>query len=284
MDKLDNVDEFKNRGKIAMFIDGDNAEAKLFEKIFAEVSKWGMTTIRQIYGDMASNNLKSWKDVLPLYAILPVHQPPYTTHKNSTDTALIIDAMDILHDDLVDIFCIVSSDSDYTKLAMRIRKSGKFVIGVGRKDTPISFRNACDKFIDTEIFNYNAPVEKEITQKEKVKTKKEEPVDKTAKIAEGSRVKNSDELLSILIQAYENTSNDDGLAYLANMGSYINRVKTDFDLRNFGFSSTKLLPAIKAYPDVFDVTDKPGGASGTTIFVKMKDKYLKKLGIVNAWK
>lgn len=266
----ENVDEFKNRRKIAMFIDGDNAEAALFENVFAEVSKWGIVTIRQIYGDVSTNKLKSWKDVIPLYAILPVHQPPYTTGKNSTDTALIIDAMDTLNDDLADIFCIVSSDSDYTKLAMRIRKSGKYVIGVGRKGTPVSFRKACDKFIDTDIFKEEKPVDKEINQKEKVKRKPEKSLEKFEEINVEEVVKKSEDPLPILIQAYENTSNDEGVARLADMGYYINRLIPDFEPRTYGYSSSKLLPLIRAYPNIFDIATPKEGYGA--VYVKMKDK------------
>ena len=146
---IDTFTEEKSR-KIALLIDGDNAQPTLISDILAEVGKYGLITIRRIYGDWTTVNMAGWKKVLHENAIQPVQQFRYTVGKNATDSALIIDAMDILHGRLVDGFCIVSSDSDYTRLATRIREAGYFVMGIGKRSTPKAFINACNVFIYTE--------------------------------------------------------------------------------------------------------------------------------------
>src|SRR5437773_9675213 len=142
--------------RIAMLIDGDNAQPGLVEKMLIEASKYGTVIVRRIYGDWTNTTLSGWKKVLPSHAIQPIQQFQYTTGKNSTDSALIIDAMDLLHLGVADCFCLVSSDSDYTRLATRIRESGCFVIGIGKKTTPQPFVAACDVFTYTENLNAEA--------------------------------------------------------------------------------------------------------------------------------
>lgn len=136
--------------RIAMLIDGDNAQASLIKPILAKTATYGIVTTRRIYGDWTTSNMSGWKETLPTYALQPIQQFSYTVGKNATDIALIIDAMDLLHSQTVDGFCIVSSDSDYTRLATRIREQGLFVMGIGRADTPKPFVNACEIFIQTE--------------------------------------------------------------------------------------------------------------------------------------
>ena len=136
---------------IAILIDGDNAQPSLIQQVLAEATKYGVVTTRRIYGDWTTQRMSGWKDYLHLFAIQPMQQFRYTVGKNATDSALIIDAMDLLHGGIMDGFCIVSSDSDYTRLATRIREQGLFVMGVGRSDTPESFVNACEVFVYTEI-------------------------------------------------------------------------------------------------------------------------------------
>ena len=131
---------------IAVLIDGDNAQAKLIKELIEEVSKYGKATIRRIYGDWTISQMNSWKEIINQYSINPIQKFNYTTGKNSTDSSLVIDAMDILHSNSVDGFCIVSSDSDFTGLAKRIREEGLFVMGIGRKTTPIAFVNSCEIF------------------------------------------------------------------------------------------------------------------------------------------
>src|SRR5215210_4012505 len=155
--------------KIALLIDGDNASAKLLSLVLAEASKYGKVTIRRVYGDWTTPHMNSWKSSLNELAINPIQKFSYTQGKNSTDSALIIDAMDILHDELVDGFCIVSSDSDYTGLARRIREEGIFVMGIGEKKTPNAFVKSC------EIFTYVENLEVVITEAEMPEVKAEKP-------------------------------------------------------------------------------------------------------------
>ena len=140
----------RTRHNFAMLIDGDNAQATLLAKMLVEAAKYGQITIRRIYGDWTTSNMKSWKDTLNFHAFQPIQQFRYTIGKNATDSAMIIDAMDIMHSNVVDGFCLVSSDSDYTRLATRIRETGIFVMGIGEKKTPKPFVNACDVFVYTE--------------------------------------------------------------------------------------------------------------------------------------
>src|SRR5512136_3291111 len=142
-------EQLSSRQKIAILIDGNNAQANLLPKMLAEAGKYGQVTVRRIYGDWTTSNMNSWKDVLNYHAVQPVQQFRYTIGKNATDSAMIIHAMDLLHTGVVDGFCLVSSDSDYTRLATRIREAGTFVMGIGEKKTPKPFVNACDVFVYT---------------------------------------------------------------------------------------------------------------------------------------
>src|SRR5512145_268609 len=157
-----------SRSKIAMLIDGDNAQAGLLAQMLVEAGRHGQVTLRRIYGDWTTNSMNSWKDTLNYHAFQPIQQFRYTVGKNATDSAMIIDAMDILHSGVVDGFCLVSSDSDYTRLATRIREAGIFVMGIGEKKTPKAFVNACDLFVYTE----NLVAEKKATQQKQSHTKK----------------------------------------------------------------------------------------------------------------
>src|SRR5512146_3150586 len=148
------------RQKIAMLIDGDNAQAGLLSQMLVEAARYGQVTVRRIYGDWTTTNMNSWKETLNFHAFQPIQQFRYTIGKNATDSAMIIDAMDVLHSNAVDAFCLVSSDSDYTRLATRIRETGIFVMGIGEKKTPKAFVNACDVFVYTE----NLVEEKKATQ------------------------------------------------------------------------------------------------------------------------
>ena len=167
------MEEQLEQQKFAVLIDGDNAQASLLPQILAEVSKVGLITIKRIYGDWTTTSMNQWKESLHKHAIQPVQQFMYTTGKNATDSAMIIDAMDLLHSNDVQGFCIVSSDSDYTRLATRIREDGLFVIGVGEKKTPEAFVNACNQFIYSE----NLAVTQEPKKKGVERKKKEEGQD-----------------------------------------------------------------------------------------------------------
>ncbi|MFN8413470.1 MAG: NYN domain-containing protein [Anaerolineales bacterium] len=164
------------RTKIAMLIDGDNAQAGLLAQMLVEAGRHGQVTVRRIYGDWTTASMNSWKDTLNFHAFQPIQQFRYTVGKNATDSAMIIDAMDILHSGVVDGFCLVSSDSDYTRLATRIRETGIFVMGIGEKKTPKPFVNACDVFVYTE----NLVTEKKAVQQKNrhSKNKKQESIKK----------------------------------------------------------------------------------------------------------
>ncbi len=161
--------EQSEQQRFAVLIDGDNAQASLLPQILAEVSKIGLITIKRIYGDWTTTNMNSWKESLHKYAIQPIQQFRYTVGKNATDSAMIIDAMDLLHSNDVDGFCIVASDSDYTRLATRIREEGLFVIGVGEKKTPEAFTNACNQFIHCENLTITKEPKKKLGKKTKRK-------------------------------------------------------------------------------------------------------------------
>jgi len=156
------------RNKIAILIDGDNAQSSLLPQMLVEAGRHGQVTVRRIYGDWTTNSMNSWKETLNYHAFQPIQQFRYTVGKNATDSAMIIDAMDILHSGVVDGFCLVSSDSDYTRLATRIRETGIFVMGIGEKKTPKAFVNACDVFVYTE----NLVAEKKATQQKQSHAKK----------------------------------------------------------------------------------------------------------------
>ena len=193
------MSEQTQQQRVAVLIDGDNAQASLLPQILAEVNKFGLITIKRIYGDWTTTNMNSWKESLHKYAIQPIQQFRYTTGKNATDSAMIIDAMDILHEKSVEGFCLVSSDSDYTRLATRIRESGIFVMGIGEKKTPKPFVNACNVFVYTENLIPEAkdkkPKLKEVKTIKKKEIKEKEP-----------------ESVKILKKAFEMAVKENGLA------------------------------------------------------------------------
>lgn len=196
--------------KLAVLIDADNAQASVVAELLAEVAKFGVASIKRAYGDWTTPNLKQWKEHLNSHAIQPIQQFSYTQGKNATDASLIIDAMDILHENSLDGFCLISSDSDFTRLATRIRESGLIVYGFGEKKTPEAFIAACDKFVFTEI----------------LREKKDTEV-----IEESSTT----ELRPVVISAINAVSKDDGWARLSNVGAYINKKHPSFDPRNYGY-------------------------------------------------
>ncbi|MFC2025246.1 NYN domain-containing protein [Chloroflexota bacterium] len=224
--------EQSEQQKFAVLIDGDNAQASLLPQILAEVSKVGLITIKRIYGDWTTTNMNQWKGSLHKHAIQPEQQFRYTTGKNATDSAMIIDAMDLLHNNDVQGFCIVSSDSDYTRLATRIREGGLFVIGVGEKKTPEAFVNACNQFIYSENLT--------VTQKPK-----KQPEKKTKK-AEGHVHQVP---LPLLLQGFEMAAKEEEWVHLAYMGNVLRQLDPAFDPRTYGHQ--KLQSLIKDYPEVF---------------------------------
>jgi len=217
--------------RLAVLIDADNVPYSHIKEMLEEISKNGTPTIKRIYADWTKPTLSGWKNVLLENAITPIQQYSYTSGKNSSDSALIIDAMDILYADKVDGFCIVSSDSDFTRLATRLRETGMKVIGIGEKKTPLPFITACDKFVYLEIL-------KTPTQNiEETNTKK-------IKSSASALGKVDKELIRLLTDSVADLADESGLTFLGELGSFILKKKPDFDPRNYGF--VKLLPLIKS--------------------------------------
>jgi uncharacterized LabA/DUF88 family protein len=210
--------------KIAVLIDGDNIPSKYMKEMMEEITKYGTPTIKRIYGDWTKPHLSKWKNILLENAITPIQQYSYTTGKNATDSAMIIDAMDILYSDKVNGFCLVSSDSDFTKLATRLREAGKVVYGIGEKKTPEPFIVACDKFIYLEILDQNNRTATENGKHQKAAVDKLTP-----------------KLMQLLKNSVSDAAEEDGWAFLGDVGSLILKKQPNFDPRNFGFEKLTLL-------------------------------------------
>jgi NYN domain-containing protein/OST-HTH/LOTUS domain-containing protein len=246
------------RNKIAILIDGDNAQSSLLPQMLVEAGRHGQVTVRRIYGDWTTNSMNSWKETLNYHAFQPIQQFRYTIGKNATDSAMIIDAMDILHLNVVDGFCLVSSDSDYTRLATRIRETGIFVMGIGEKKTPKPFVNACDVFVYTE----NLITEKKAVQQKQLQTKK-------AGKAKGlTEEKEELDPMPILTQAFEMAVQQDGWAALAGMGNALYQLDPGFDPRTYGHK--QLSRMIANLKDRFEMRTQTADGSNS-LYVKMKE-------------
>lgn len=226
--------------KLAVLIDADNAPADIIDRLLEEIAKYGIASVKRIYGDW-SHGLSKWKAALLPHAIIPVQQFAYTKGKNATDMALVIDAMDLLYSGNFDGFCIVSSDSDFTRLASRLRESGLTVYGFGEKKTPEAFRKACDKFVYTEIFRPAKAAADKPKNNGKTKSAAENEAETVS--AAGS------DPLKLIKRAVKENADDLGWANLGPIGSYINKTHPDFDSRLYGFS--KLSELIKSF-DIFE--------------------------------
>lgn len=227
--------------KLAVLIDADNIPYANIKGMLDEIAKFGTPTIKRIYGDWTKPTVSGWKPALLNHAITPIQQYSYTTGKNATDSAMIIDAMDILHSEKVDGFCLVSSDSDFTRLAIRLREAGMIVIGIGEKKTPHPFIAACNKFIYIEIIS--------ASETPKVTPKSTPPSIRKAEIE-----KINNQFIQLLKNSIDDLAEDDGWAFLAAVGALINKKKPDFDPRNYGF--TKLTPLIKSLSKHFKVDER----------------------------
>lgn len=251
---------------IAVLIDGDNAQAKLIKEIIEEVSIYGKATIRRIYGDWTTPVMNSWKEKINQYSINPIQKFSYTSGKNSTDSSLIIDAMDILYAGNIDGFCIVSSDSDYTGLAKRIREEGLFVMGIGKSTTPIAFVNSCEIFTFTENLTTEEKValkEEEVAPKKGVKLKKSTSArEKTGKKTVTARQKTDGEKsppeespgesleldLNLIDRAFKISANEDDQALVSQVGVNLRKIQPSFDARTYGFKTlTKLFATLEKY-------------------------------------
>lgn len=244
-----------SRHKIAVLIDGDNAQSSLLEQTLVETGKYGLVTIRRIYGDWTTPSMNQWKEILNFHAVQPVQQFRYTVGKNATDSAMIIDAMDILHSSVVDGFCLVSSDSDYTRLATRIRESGTFVMGIGEKKTPRPFVNACDVFVYTE----NLVVEQKMVEQKNMKQR-------TRKAS--TQKKGEADPLPLLEKAFELAVREGGWARLDLMGSALYQLDPGFDPRTYGHRQlSRLVASLK---DEFETRTQEIDGS-TLVFVRPKE-------------
>jgi len=262
----------RNR-RIAMLIDGDNAQPSLIRNMLAETSKYGLAIIRRIYGDWTTANMNGWKDTLQTHAIQPIQQFRYTIGKNATDSAMIIDAMDILYEDRVEGFCLVSSDSDYTRLATRIREKGVFVMGIGRKTTPRAFVNACDVFVFTENLQQKELVQAPPAKQPIAPRRRTQKVDKSEKIEKiEQRVEEPEgpaEPLPLIKQAFDLAVQDDGWAFLGVMGTHLRQLDPSFDPRTYGYKQFSML--LQAYPKLFALEMGKKGDGTYNVYVRLKE-------------
>jgi uncharacterized LabA/DUF88 family protein len=269
-----------SRHKIAILIDGDNAQANLLPQTLVEAGKYGLVTVRRIYGDWTTSSMNSWKDILNFHAVQPIQQFRYTIGKNATDSAMIIDAMDLLHSGVVDGFCLVSSDSDYTRLATRIRESGVFVMGVGEKKTPKPFVNACDVFVYTSNLVTEHKATRAVPPRQSQRRKKTTTIAGTASLPTSipplptviastqPDTDNENDPMPIIRQAYEIAQQEDGWARLDHMGNALYQLDPGFDPRTYGHR--QLSRMIASYKDLFQMRTQEIDGS-TLFFVKMKE-------------
>ena len=244
---------------LAVLIDGDNIPSAFVKEMMEEIAKYGNPTIKRIYGDWTKPNLSKWKNILLENAITPIQQYGYTSGKNATDSAMIIDAMDILYSEKVNGFCIVSSDSDFTRLATRLREAGMQVIGIGEKKTPNPFIVACDKFIYIEIL--------------KTKSKEKESEDEK-ELDKETYDKISTKEIKLIASTITDLSDDEGWAFLGDVGSLLQKKRPNFDPRNYGFQ--KLTPLINSIGK-FEIEQRESQKSRyKLIFVRNKEKHITK--------
>ncbi|HLF44811.1 MAG TPA: NYN domain-containing protein [Chitinophagaceae bacterium] len=241
--------------RLAVLIDADNVPSRLISGILEEIAKYGVPTFKRIYADWTKPHVTGWKAVLLDHAITPIQQYSYTTGKNSSDSALIIDAMDILYTGRVDGFCVVSSDSDFTRLATRLREAGMKVFGMGEQKTPPAFRAACDKFIYIEILEQSEPGVKQIKLSDL--RKKDKIISKADK-----------NLVSLIASSINDITDENGWAFLGDLGNLLLKKRPDFDPRNYGFA--KLLPLIKSLGN-FEIDERESGRKNIKlVYVRAK--------------
>jgi uncharacterized LabA/DUF88 family protein len=241
--------------RLAVLIDADNIPYRLVTGILEEIAKYGVPTFKRIYADWTKPHVSNWKTVLLDHAITPIQQYSYTVGKNSSDSALIIDAMDILYTGRVDGFCVVSSDSDFTRLATRLREAGMKVFGMGEQKTPSAFRAACDKFIYIEILDLEESSPKKIKLSDL--RKKEKAITKADK-----------SLVNLLVSSVNDIADENGWAFLGELGNFLLKKRPDFDPRNYGF--VKLLPLIKSLGE-FEIDEREGGRKNLKhVYIRVK--------------
>ncbi|HYQ72472.1 MAG TPA: NYN domain-containing protein [Gammaproteobacteria bacterium] len=252
MEIIKKANVMENTDRLAVLIDADNAQPSIVEELLAEIANYGVASVKRIYGDWTAPNLKGWKEVLLQHSIQPVQQFSYTKGKNATDSAMIIDAMDLLYTSNFNGFCLVSSDSDFTKLASRIRESGLLVYGFGEKKTPSAFVSACDKFIYTEVLH--------------AKTNGNDAISKKS----SSELKQDTKLVTLLRNAVEASSDESGWAHLAPVGSNIAKQSPEFDSRNYGY---RKLGELVSATGLFELEERQiGTTESKTLYVRDKRK------------
>lgn len=259
--------------KLAVLIDADNSSVNSIQSVLEEIAKYGIASVKRVYGDWSSETLKNWRDILLPHAITPVQQFAYTKGKDATDMILIIDAMDLLYSGALDGFCIVSSDSDFTPLASRIRESGLTVYGFGKNKTPEAFRKACDKFIYIENLGIDDAKQEAIKTASDKESKAEQPSQDIDK-----------HTLNLIYKAVKDNADDSGWVSLSAVGKYINTIKPDFDSRSYGYS--KLSGLIRAL-DIFETKTANSQMylrkRSFSTFVKFVQKAIHQHADVNGW-
>ena len=251
--------------KLVVLIDADNASPSIIYGLMAEIAKYGTAHVKRIYGDWTSPNLKGWKEILLEHALQPIQQFGYTKGKNSTDSAMIIDAMDLLYSGRFDGFCIVSSDSDFTRLASRIREGGLNVYGFGEEKTPKSFISVCDKFIYTEILQN---IDENDSENNDVKEKKPQVKQKST-----NELKMDTRLVNLLRSAVIASMDEEGWAFLGEVGQHITKQSPEFDARNYGYA--KLKDLVKAI-GLFKIDERIDQRAPNIKQIYIKDKRMKK--------
>lgn len=254
--------------KIAVLVDAENVSEKYAQDLLDEVTNYGVPTYKRVYGDWTKPQLRNWKDSLLTYSFTPIQQYSYTSGKNSSDSAMIIDAMDILYSGKVTGFCLVTSDSDFTRLAMRLREAGMLVLGMGEKKTPQPFIKACEKFIYLEVLKNS---EEKAEDKPEEKTEKEELAQKAKKPAEKPAVSvvPLKKVRAVVKDIVNSIGNDEGWAYLAEVGNNLSKRMPDFDARNYGYR--KLYDLVSTFSG-FEISRIPVGEGGRVnkILIKIK--------------
>ena len=246
--------------KLAVLIDADNVPYSNVKGMMEEITKYGTPTTKRIYADWTKPNAGGWKSVLLEHAITPIQQYSYTVGKNSSDSAMIIDAMDLLYSDKVDGFCIVSSDSDFTRLAIRLRESGMKVIGIGEKKTPNSFIVACDRFVYIEVLDG-------AIKKKKPKTTAVADSKKTVEKETTTKIDN--QTIELIEDTIDAIGDDDGWAFLGDVGNLIVKKKPEFDPRNYGFN--KLTPMLKSLTDILEIDERESDKKGIKhVYVRLR--------------
>ena len=265
-----------SQDRLAVLIDADNAQASTIDGLLAEIAKFGIASVKRIYGDWTQPQLGSWKKLLLEHSIVPVQQFGYTKGKNATDSALIIDAMDLLYTGRFDGFCLVSSDSDFTRLASRLREQGLTVYGFGERKTPEAFVKACDQFVYTEVLRPDATEaagQAPATAKAPAGKKSAAGPGKAAKSAARTAPKAASDAtdrmkaaIDLITQAVEQAADESGWAFLGLVGNYLTKIRPDFDARLYG--QKKLSDLIKQLPQAFQWEERGGSGGSKTIHVR----------------